>query len=146
MLKNGILSASEIISHMIPAVMAAVALAGTLLDHYIVPCLGDNLLLAFVICKVSETVLLKSFPVQLRTHTSLHWLPTEYNSVFKTELLLYRFLQSAYPKYFDTFLRDRHSVSNSEAKLMVCCPRVYTLPHFHTSLQSILASALHMML
>ena len=34
---------------------------------------------------------------------SFHWLPIEYHSVFKTALLVYKFLQSGYPKYFVPF-------------------------------------------
>ena len=41
---------------------------------------------------------------------SLHWLPVLHRSVFKTALLVYKFLHSGHPKYFEPFLKPRHSV------------------------------------
>ena len=41
---------------------------------------------------------------------SLHWLPIMHRSVFKTALLVYKFLHTGYPKYFEAFLKPRHSV------------------------------------
>ena len=40
----------------------------------------------------------------------LHWLPIKHHYVFKTALLVYKFLHSSYPKYFETFLKPRHRV------------------------------------
>ena len=39
-----------------------------------------------------------------------HWLPIKHLSVFKTALLVYKYLHSGYPKYFEPFLKARHSV------------------------------------
>ena len=43
----------------------------------------------------------------------LHWLPIEHRSIFKTTLLVYKFLHSGYPKYFSPFLKSRPSVCNT---------------------------------
>ena len=40
---------------------------------------------------------------------ALHWLPIKYRSIFKTAVLVYKFLHSGNPKYFDPFLIPRHS-------------------------------------
>ena len=44
---------------------------------------------------------------------TLHWLPIEHRSIFKTALLVYKFLQSGYSKYFVPFLKPRHMVYNT---------------------------------
>ena len=44
---------------------------------------------------------------------TLHWLPIEHRSIFKTPLLVYKFLHRGYPKYFAPFLKPRHSVYNT---------------------------------
>ena len=44
---------------------------------------------------------------------TLHWLPIEDCSIFKTALLVYKFLYSGYPKYCVPFLKPRHSVYNT---------------------------------
>ena len=76
----------------------------------------------------------------------LHWLPIVHRSVFKTPLLVYKFLHSGYPKYFEPFLKPRHSVYRTvEVSLIVYCSRSHIL-HQCISLKSIFASALHMML
>ena len=36
----------------------------------------------------------------------LHWLPVEYRTVFKTAILVYKFLHSGIPQYFDTYLQS----------------------------------------
>ena len=41
---------------------------------------------------------------------SLHWLPIKHRSVFKMALLAHKFLHSGYPKYFEPFLKPRHSM------------------------------------
>ena len=43
----------------------------------------------------------------------LHWLPIQHCSVFKTALLVYKFLQCGYPNYFEPFLKPGQSVYNS---------------------------------
>ena len=54
----------------------------------------------------SATVAPHSTPIR----KSLHWLPTMHHSVSKMALLVYKFLHSGYPKYFELFLKPRHSV------------------------------------
>ena len=44
---------------------------------------------------------------------ALHWLPIKYRSIFKTAMLVYEFLHSGNPKYFEPFLIPRHSAYNT---------------------------------
>ena len=44
---------------------------------------------------------------------ALHWLPIKYRSIFKTAVLVYKFLHSGNPKYFEPFLIPRHSAYNT---------------------------------
>ena len=44
---------------------------------------------------------------------ALHWLPIKYHSIFKTAVLVYKFLHSGNPKYFEPFLIPRHSAYNT---------------------------------
>ena len=44
---------------------------------------------------------------------ALHWLPIKYRSIFKTAMLVYKFLHSGNPKYFEPFLTPRHSAYNT---------------------------------
>ena len=46
---------------------------------------------------------------------SLHWLPIEQRSVFKTATMVYKFLQTGYPRYFGAFLNARKSVYNTRS-------------------------------
>ena len=78
---------------------------------------------------------------------TLHWLPIEHRSIFKTALLVYKFLHSGYPKYLYLSLNlDIVSITHVKAKLMVCSLRSHTLPLQYMSPLSILVSALLMML
>ena len=43
----------------------------------------------------------------------LHWSPIEHHSIFKTALLVYKFLNCGHPKYFAPFLKSRQSVYNT---------------------------------
>ena len=43
---------------------------------------------------------------------ALYWLPIKYHSIFKTAVLVYKFLHSVNPKYFEPFLIPRHSQSD----------------------------------
>ena len=59
---------------------------------------------------------------------SLHWLPNKHHSIFKVALLVYKFLHSGQPKYFEPFLKPRHSMyrtrrSQSQGVLL-------DVPHF----------------
>ena len=77
----------------------------------------------------------------------LHWLPIEQRSIFKTALLVYKFLNCGQPRYFAPFLSpDKVSTTHAKAKLMVCSLRSPTSPPHYISLLSILASALLMTL
>ena len=75
----------------------------------VIPCLGVSLLLMFINCNVSKTVLLEIVSNTTKySHITpvrkpLHLLLIEYHSIFKTALLVYKFLQSGYPKYFELF-------------------------------------------
>ena len=44
---------------------------------------------------------------------ALHWLPIKYRTIFKTAMLVYKFLHSGNPKYFEPFLIPRHSAYNT---------------------------------
>ena len=44
---------------------------------------------------------------------ALHWLLIKYRSIFKTAVLVYKFLHSGNPKYFEPFLIPRHSAYNT---------------------------------
>ena len=44
---------------------------------------------------------------------TLHWLPIKYHSIFKTAVLVYKFLYRDNPKYFEPFLIPRHSAYNT---------------------------------
>ena len=79
---------------------------------------------------------------------TLHWLPIEHCSIFKSDILLvYKFLHNGYSKYFVLLLKSRHCVYNAhKAKLMVCSLRSHSLPLQYISLPSILSSAFIMML
>ena len=44
---------------------------------------------------------------------ALHWLPIKYRYIFKTAVLVYKFLHSGNPKYFEAFLIPRHSAYNT---------------------------------
>ena len=84
----------------------------------VVACLGVSQLLIFVSCNVFKIVWLELLPTPLSIHTSpvrktLLWLPIEHRSIFKTALLVCKFLHSGYPKYFVPFLKPRHSVYNT---------------------------------
>ena len=62
---------------------------------------------------------------------TLHWLPIEHRSIFKTALLVYKFLHRGYPKYFAPFLIPRHSVYNTHKSQ---ADGVFLeVPHFATS-------------
>ena len=44
---------------------------------------------------------------------ALHWLPIKYCSIFKTAVLVCKFLHNGNPKYFEPFLIPRHSAYNT---------------------------------
>ena len=67
-----------------------------------------------------------------------------YGSVFKTVLLVYKFLQSGYLKYINLFLKlDTVCTVLVKVKPVLWCLRTHTLPHQYISFLSILASTIH---
>ena len=98
--------------------MAANDLAGSQLDYY------NSLfrsLSVLDLCKlqciqnslsrfVTNTTKYSHITSVIKTH---HWLPIEHHSIFKTALLVYKFRNSSYTKYFAPFLKPRHSVYNT---------------------------------
>ena len=77
----------------------------------------------------------------------LYWLPIEHSSIFETALLVYKFLNCCYPKYFAPFLKPRQSVYNtSKNQADGVFLEVPTLPLQYIILLSILASVLLMTL
>ena len=62
----------------------------------------------------------------------LDWLPIEHRSIFKTALLVYKFLNCGHPKYFAPFLKPRQSVYNTHKSQ---ADGVFLeVPHFATSI------------
>ena len=62
----------------------------------------------------------------------LHCLPVEHCSIFKTALLVYKFLHFGYSKYFAPFLKPRQSVYNTHKSQ---ADGVFLeVPHFATSI------------
>ena len=113
LLKSGILSVLEYLTHH-AALMAANALVGSRLDYC------NSLfrsLSALDLCKLqcvqnclarivtSTTKYSHISPVR----KTLHWLPIEHGFIFKTALLVYKFLRTGYAKYFAPFLKPRHT-------------------------------------
>ena len=61
---------------------------------------------------------------------TLHWLPIEHSSIFKTASLVYKFLHSDYLKYtlYLSLNLDKVFITHIKAKRMVCSLRSHTLP------------------
>ena len=74
---------------------------------------------------------------------ALHWLPIKYGSIFKTAVLVYKFLHSGNPKYFEPFLIPIMHITLFEVNQNACFLRFPTLFQF-SSLESILDSVLCM--
>ena len=103
------------------ALMAANILVGSRLDHC------NSLfrsLLALDLCKLQ---CVQNSLARIVTNTTKyshitpvkkipHWMLIEYRSIFKTALLVYKFLHSGYPKYFVPFLKPRHSTVYNTCK------------------------------
>ena len=83
----------------------------------VIPCSGVSLPLIFVSCNVFKIVLLELLPTPPSTHTSLLLERLSIGrllnngSIFKTALLVFKFLHSGYPKYFVPF--HKQSVYNT---------------------------------
>ena len=75
---------------------------------------------------------------------TLHWLPIEHRSVFKTDLLVYKVYKVVTLHILNLFLKlDTVCIILVAVKLMVWCLRCHTLPHQYISRVSTLAPALH---
>ena len=102
------------------ALMAANALVGSRLDYCnsLLRSLTANELrklqciqncLARIVCKASKY----SHATPIRK--ALHWLPIKQCCIFKTALLVYKFLHTGCPSYFSPFLKTRRSPYNTRA-------------------------------
>ena len=132
--------------------MAANALVGNQLDY------SNSLFKSLGVLDLRKLQCVQNSLARIITNTTkyshitpvrrtLHWLPIDHRSIFKTTLLVYKFLHRGYPIYFAPFLKSRHSVYNTnKAKLMVCSLKSHTLPLQYISPLRILASTLLMML
>ena len=85
------------------------------LDRHRLQCVQDSL--ARIVANTSK------YSHVTPVRKSLHCLPIMHRSVFKTALLVYKFLHSGHPKYFEPFLKLRDSVyrtrrSQSEGVLL----------------------------
>ena len=64
----------------------------------------------------------------------LHWMPIKYHSIFKSAMLVYKFLHMGNPKYFEPFLIPRYSVFNT---LQSQFDGIFLeVPHFASSFKS----------
>ena len=80
----------------------------------VTPCLDVYLLLTYTSYNASKTVWPELFvePRPCLSHTTplrraLHWLPIRHRCIFKTALLVYKYLHTNCPKYFSPFLKVR---------------------------------------
>ena len=99
------------------ALMAANALVRSRLDYC------DSLFRSLSACDLRKLQCVQNSLTRIVTNTTkyshitpvwktLHWLPIEHHSIFKTALLVYKFLYRGYPNYFSPFLKPRHSIYN----------------------------------
>ena len=65
---------------------------------------------------------------------ALHWLPIKYRSIFKTAVLVHKFLHSGNPKYFEPFLIPRHSAYNTRRSQSD--GMFFEVPHFASVFKS----------
>ena len=132
LLKSGILSVSEVTSHIMLLLWLQILWLGVDLTT-VIPCLGVSQLLIFVSCNVFKIVTnTTQYSHITPVRKILHWLPIEHCSIFKTALLVYKFLHCGHPKYFAPFLKPRQSVYNtcrSQADGVF-----HAVPHFATSI------------
>ena len=61
----------------------------------------------------------------------LHWLPVKYRCMFKTATLVYNFLHSGFPSYFEPFLSLSSCSSSTRCSHPDC--QYLTVPPFHSS-------------
>ena len=97
----------------------------------------------FINYSVSKIVQVKSYqiPVDICSISpvlkKLHWLLVEHRSVFKTTILVYKFLHTGFPKYYDSYISSysssystRHSQSGGN---FLVVPKVQ--PPIHKSIK-----------
>ena len=98
------------------ALIAANALVGSRLDYC------NSLFRSFSALDLCKLQCVQNSLARIVTNTSIHtslllgrlsWLPIEHHSIFKTALLVYKFLHRGYPKYFAPSLKPRHIVCNT---------------------------------
>ena len=93
------------------ALMAANALVGSTLD-YCNSFLGVYLFLTYASYNAFKTLARIICRATCLSHTTplrkaLHWLPIRHRCIFKTALLVYKYLHTNCPKYFSPFLKVR---------------------------------------
>ena len=82
------------------------------------PCLGASLPMSYASCSVYRTALLglsARYSHATPIRKALHWLPIKQHCIFKTALLVYKFLHTGCPSYFSPFLKTRRSSYNTRA-------------------------------
>ena len=62
---------------------------------------------------------------------ALHWLPVEYRSIFKTAVLVYKFIHTGFPRYFSPYLQSYTSTYNTRRNSSQGNP--LAVPTFHCS-------------
>ena len=78
----------------------------------VTPCLGVYLLPTYTSYNAFKTVWPElSHTTPLRK--ALHWLPIRHRCIFKTALLVYKYLHTNCPKYFSPFLKVRQCAYNT---------------------------------
>ena len=117
--------------------MAANALLGSRLDHC------NSLFRSLSALDLRKLQCVQNSLARIVTNTTkysnitpvrkiLHWLPIDHRSIFKTALLVYKFLNCGHPKYFAPFLKHRQRVYNTH-KSQADGVFLY-IPHFATSI------------
>ena len=116
--------------------MAANSLVGSQLDY------GNSLFRSLSALDLYKLQCVQNSLARIITNTTkyshtpvrkiLHWLPIEHRSIFKTALLVYKFLNFGHPKYFAPFFKPRQSVYNTHKSQ---ADGVFLeVPHFATSI------------
>ena len=118
------------------ALMAANALVGSRLDYCNSPFRGLSALdLRKLQCVQNNLARIVANTTKYSHITpvrkALNWLPIKYRSIFKTAVLVYKFLHSGNPKYFEPFLIPRHSARQSQFDGMFL-----EVPHFASVFKS----------
>ena len=85
----------------------------------VTPCLGVYLLLTYASYNAFKTIWSELFVEPHVSHTTplrkaLHWLPIRHRCIFKTALLVYKYLHTNCPKYFSPFLKVKQCAYNTQ--------------------------------